>query len=715
MEELKDIFGGLNTFYSFPNELDTEKLSDSSMTLISEMESRLNKSRRALLPAVVDGSIRWYGIAPTNIEARKLGEEIDGWLGTPISYRITDFNKYGLDSDVIDQRAVELSNGGVTYRVEVGNEWKKKARQNVETLLQLWAIAPTSNVESHRSLGQILGEFFASLASSNRKRSEALLDELKGKAMITATNQRFLKIALLHKFQDFEAIISDTELRDISFLKMPQAVTESISDAINGVFIAPHEDFDNVNLAQIAKQIESRSAFVMDRSSNATSVNVARCMLLQEVYINKSQDVGLIKRVSQYNNDPLVSAICSDLMQRQTNATQSDDLDPIPDHEKLEYKFTSKSIESLLVDIRNAIDSGSFQRISAAREKYAAVPVAVKELISNFTPYQQLIAELEEFQVDGQVPSDWIDWLERPFNVLSDQLFDWSRSWKRDQESIELLNSKWAIELISATEDVQRSNSVIDGLGVFVEWITRDGLPPSCTGICADTVYVLLTSTSSIIYRDLSLKLIDELLSVGCTERVYSELINSVSAALRKLGPRDVSWVIRIMETFYVSSTPSPEKRQVIANEVIELSKKWHDRITSVDSFTLGLLFSEFLDGYPQIRLKDDVELQTLKTKPIKATLIYTLLESAGKAAADWIESQFSGIKVRVSSDHVNSDSLSSMVKSSDLVIVQTSHAKHAATKAIDEAVRSKDRLVRVDGKGTSSIIRTFLNWIYDL
>ena len=90
-------------------------------------------------------------------------------------------------------------------------------------------------------------------------------------------------------------------------------------------------------------------------------------------------------------------------------------------------------------------------------------------------------------------------------------------------------------------------------------------------------------------------------------------------------------------------------------------------------------------------------------------------MESAGKAAANWIENQFVGTKVRTSSQHVNSDSLSSMAKSSDVVIVQTSHAKHAATSAIDEAVKNKDRLVKVDGRGTSSIIRAFLNWIYSM
>jgi len=49
-------------------------------------------------------------------------------------------------------------------------------------------------------------------------------------------------------------------------------------------------------------------------------------------------------------------------------------------------------------------------------------------------------------------------------------------------------------------------------------------------------------------------------------------------------------------------------------------------------------------------------------------------------------------------------------VRGSDVILVQTSHARHAATMAIERSVESS-RLVRVNGRGATSLFRALLEW----
>ena len=65
---------------------------------------------------------------------------------------------------------------------------------------------------------------------------------------------------------------------------------------------------------------------------------------------------------------------------------------------------------------------------------------------------------------------------------------------------------------------------------------------------------------------------------------------------------------------------------------------------------------------------------------------------------------------VRLSHAHSHSSELDGFVRSSDVILMQTSHAKHAATIAIERAIETS-RLVRVNGRGATSLFRCLLEW----
>ena len=90
----------------------------------------------------------------------------------------------------------------------------------------------------------------------------------------------------------------------------------------------------------------------------------------------------------------------------------------------------------------------------------------------------------------------------------------------------------------------------------------------------------------------------------------------------------------------------------------------------------------------------------------IKTLAIYSLTESASKNASEIIKEMIPGIKITINKDKVVSSSLKSLSKNSDIFVIATSSAKHAATTFI-QMNRPKDKITLfASGRGTSSILR---------
>jgi hypothetical protein len=87
------------------------------------------------------------------------------------------------------------------------------------------------------------------------------------------------------------------------------------------------------------------------------------------------------------------------------------------------------------------------------------------------------------------------------------------------------------------------------------------------------------------------------------------------------------------------------------------------------------------------------------------------LMESAVRVVTSWIQERWPGVKVKTSAEADNSKLLTSLAQSVDVMLVQTSHAKHAATAAIEMAIADSSRLVLVNGRGASSLMRALLAW----
>jgi hypothetical protein len=176
-------------FFSSPNEIVPAQLAGDALRLVDLLRARLERTnQRTLLPARVSGITRWYALAPSHRDGRLLREEVQCWLSRPLITNRVDVSSSS--SDPVDHAAIDLVPSGSVLRVDVAQGWVDRARQNVESLTNVWSIEPDRVVDQPRPVGRVLRQFYESLVGYDRAQADAALDELRGRALLSATNPK---------------------------------------------------------------------------------------------------------------------------------------------------------------------------------------------------------------------------------------------------------------------------------------------------------------------------------------------------------------------------------------------------------------------------------------------------------------------------------------------------------------------------------------------
>ena len=182
---------------------------------------------------------------------------------------------------LVDQAALELVPAGTVIRVDVARGWVEQVRRNVESSTNVWAIEPDRGVDHPRPVGRILRQFYESLVGNDRAQAEAALDELRGRALLSATNLRFLRVEFLSSLGSPQELRDDPLLQDISLLARPPAVTESLAEAADALLVTPALDLQaKGELRSAAERLDVAWPALVTQAYQVTTSATARCYAL---------------------------------------------------------------------------------------------------------------------------------------------------------------------------------------------------------------------------------------------------------------------------------------------------------------------------------------------------------------------------------------------------------------------------------------------------
>lgn len=717
---MSDIDPRVSAFYDAPNEVDVNSLQGEIAELIRVLRSRLADGKRTLLPARVNDTTRWYGIAGSDRDGRLLMEEMTSWLGPPLCDQVDVVEQ---PEDAVDERAALLAENGILLRSCVVAGWQSEARENVRSLIDVWTLTPERTLDVRRPVGRVLRHFYEAIAARDRGSATDVLEEIRAGGLLSATNLRFLRVELLGHLGTPEEIKTDPLLQDISLLRRPPAVTDHLARAADALYIPPTAEKSGAEIwRSIASDIEHAWPGLVAHPSQIRSVHGARCLALTELLADHPRRGVIDSLRSIWIEDGLVAGVVASL---EVASEQVPDEADLPDgvsavlghYQRGEFERTLDAAERVEPDrgiatavMHAALNLGDAVAAARAVALVERLPKLDRDALLSQAVEGAFHGQLVERNQGTQIPTGWIDWLQGEWPDRPDLLNDWSSTWESDETAADEVADVLAGELLDALHDDRRGR-VRNGLPVLVRWLVADeGLRPSSVPLAITIFDIMLGSDPGRAERRAALDLLSEILLTGCTTDEYRIAVAAVRDQLVRLGPREVDWLTGILDVQLFSAVPDTPLREELFAEALAVAVSWFGRIEDADAIVLRRLFSDVdLDFTPAPADHTDIR-DSRRVRDVKRVGIYSLSESSAQNAARWIRDEWPGVDVRLSHAHSNNPELESLVRGSDVVLMQTSHAKHAATTAIERSIE-KSRLVRVNGRGATSLFRALLQW----
>ena len=716
---MMDIDPGVGAFYEPPNEVDINGLPEDAEALIRVLMRRLADGKRTLLPARVNSRTRWYGIVGSDRDARLLTEEMGSWLGRPLCDGPSVVER---PEDVVDERAALLNSNGILLRSCVTAGWQREARQSVHSLVDVWSLTPERAADLPRPVGRVLRHFYEAIAARDRGSATDALEEIRAGGLLSATNTRFLRVELLGRLGTPEELQSDPRLADISHLRRPPAVTDYLAHAADALYIPPTAAESGDDWRSIASDIEEVWPQLLTHPSQIRSVHGARCLALTEL-LAESPRRGVIDVLqSDWIQDALVAGIVAVLESTAERipkeAGRADSVTAVRDHYRNgDLELALDAAEQVEPDrgaatavMHAAVNLGSAEAAARAVALVDRLPAVDRDALLSQAVERAFYEQLVERNQGTRVPEGWLDWLQGEWPDRPDLLSDWSSTWESAAAATREATNMLAGELLDALLD-ERRGRVRNGLPALVRWLVADdGIRPSSIPLAVTIFDIMLGSDPGRAERRAALDLLGEILLTGCSADEYRTAITALSDQLALLGAREADWLAGVLDVQLFSAVPDTGLRDELFAEALGIAVSWFGRIEESDAVVLRRLFTDAgLDYDPP--LTDHTDIQSSRSvKAFRRVGIYSLSESAAKNAARWIRDEWPDVDVRLSHAHSNSPELRDLVRGSDVVLMQTSHAKHAATDAIERSVEPP-RLVRVNGRGATSLFRSLLGW----
>ena len=706
-------------FWAPPNEVDRQALDLDLGELVTQLEGRITRGAlRSLLPAKVGGETRWYGFSPTDREQRMLAEELGAWLGPPISSgpRLVDN-----DGDELDRLATELAPGSQVLRLNVQPPWRALARSNVLRLTNLWDLAPEGGEDIALPVGRVLRQFYESIRNGTRDRAEEALADIGDRSLLSPTNIRFLRVELLGSLGTPQELRDHPDIDGLTSVTLPPAVREYFARAADSLYIAPVANEATPDWQSVGRSIESSWPALCERIDQSRSTATARCLALAEALREVPRPSVTQSLLDDWGSDPVVSDVLSPL-------AHTEEADSLQQDDPLLHAYRNGdylTVLQLVEDGDSSIEHTSLALAAAANldDVNAAVRALAlvdalpsglqEELLSvlvNHSAYQVLVE-----RVGGTtMPGGWIEWLQGDWTDRPDRLKEWATDWGRPDEVSVNEALELGLALVAALSGAQRGR-VRNGLPILVEWLLGEETeitPPSTVPILAVIAEAMLTGEPGPSERLGALELIDEVLSIGGSTQEYVRLLDELDSQLDELGPREAPWLSSSLDIILTTTSNDLSRRAEFLCRTLGVATRWGRRLDQTDALILEKAFGEagLTFASPTYDVVEELEGQPQRT--FERVGIYTLHERSGRMAEKWIRDTWPEVEVSLSSAHVRTNELAAIARGADVVLVQTSRAAHPATNAIKDVIDDPDRLVYVNGRGASAILRTLFHWL---
>lgn len=635
----------------------------------------------AILPAPHGRGCRLYAIAADQKEWRRLGPLLYAFAG-PTLTNFAGAIKAPSGDDALDAFARALPVDVVA--VVEAQETRVEAMRALRRMISMLRHAPEGNSQPPRPTSWLLSDFEDALNVGDRLAAERLIERLRSECRIDVLNLRFLTVQLLASLGCWAELRALPDFADLCLARKPGAIAAHLAEALfQSDLAAVFATANAENCRRVYASIRPLAAPLILLPPPAALGPGGRRLYALAALAADNPEPGLLGAIAEQSDAGWVVALLKQIAEQAPVAVA-----PEPE--------------------------ADYAQIRRALERLTELPLAQRTRLLEIEPLRSLLANGSEVE-PALVPLDWHDWLKRISEPEYTMAFEVARKgaleWRVEDLADPVMVTALAEALANAIDDEVSRARLAQALPLIVTWLQRDGaFPRPSMRPVYETVLTLFALGEA---RDRgimsSAAVIGEaLLSIGNSTSDYQKLLNSLATLLTEgTGTNNLYLLLELIEALLRHPCPDPSAREAFWLNALAVLEPLRLRLEPVQVASLAAL-AELL-GWPDSPFSDTDTIAQDEFAPKLANLrigIYTLTESAARQAASVLTRLEPSTRVQISSEQVGSAKLKALAVNSDLLVITSLSATHAATDFIRANRPSGKPICWAAGRGFTSIVR---------
>lgn len=687
-------------------------LGDRTMTSLDRQRSIVEDplSRWAVVPTgVPTRGLQWWLVADDNEAERRAREVVNAFFGPAIT------------------RVVPGENGGEASRSpfpSVANAHRLELEGDLTTFLaalelmtSVRASTPRLRRERQDPIGFLLRDFYLALDRGDAHASDELLSRIEGTGLVGNENLRFLRVDRLARLGRWRELGALAWFAELTRARRPIRISEHLLEA---VWILNFDDAAvATNPAAASNAYDSGEIGtkfgVLLRSIDVPSSAPGR--RLAALFAGLTGDAARVDRIVKS-----APAAERGLLDRLTGRAP-----PAP----------ALPPRSALDTARDMFEDGSYEGVIAmaeAERSSSLVAMAVRAAFELNDPrlavrvvplldavdaaalpdspgFVRIVAAVHRL-ADNSC-SNWSEWLNRVGGEVkwpdaAEIARDLGGTWDAAELAHSSTAKSAAERLLTGTEGVNRRQlrAVFD----LLCQVAREVVSSPAADPLVDAVLLVLASDEnpSVLIRAAFFDLLMDVLVNGPSTDRYKDILSTTESLWSRVRSREATpWILDVLDGLASHPSPNEDARRALVSTVVASVYDFAPRLTMDERVLLEAIGREChvavaLPPMEALPATDSADVwQRLSGRLIG---IYSLVQGVGARLGIRLAALCGDVRVEQNSDTVATAALRALAVNADFLIVDTRHASHAATGAID-GVRARDRQLFPAGGGISSFI----------
>lgn len=661
----------------------------------------------------------YYLLSETSEGQRRGREVVQAFLGPSIAL-IESVSEEYLDNSLPPAwRATGVVKASALRRVAPGARGERELLARLEDLVAAVGEHTPPALQFRPSHTDLLRDFRLALVNHDDDSARALLDQILLTGHVSAENARYLKIEYLAAFGRWTEMRAMPHVGALLKSRRPKTISETLLRMVWWSELAGPEFGGPPRAFRERSVLDTFGALL--RSVRVPSTPEGRSV----AYL-----AATAERDEEWQRQVLERATNPDERAALEALAQEDQALPSPEPAGA-GPIDVPPLDPVVEDFR-AGRFGDVVRAFAASQDPAYAELALQAILDSGEQehgdlvvrlVRDLIAQgkielsrrgrrdLEELeQAVAGFCTSWFEWASR---LGADVRWaDGAKTLRNGHDTWEPLASIGALQLTRVCDSLLEASGGpnADQLRTCLDILCSEAADLLANGQPNDFCQVVLALLSeqenfSEMVRCAYLDLLSAWLAAGPTASEYAEVLDQTLAIWQRItSPNAVDWAISVLEAVVDSPRQNDSKRTSTAVAMIEGVRQYASRLTLRQQVEVEGLAADF--DLPTREVKAPQEERAVwAALDGKSVGIYSLLAHAESYLRERLSRLCAVGEVKGNSDEVATQALRSLAERADYLVVDTWHAAHQATGAID-VVRPRERQILPKLRGHSGFLR---------